>query len=531
MFNLLTDALIRVRTMDGENQTLSLPDVYGAMMRDGVRAFPALRPHQRHAWHAFLAQLGAVALHRAGRTEPPDEAEEWRELIRGLTPEWPGDEPWQLVVDDAAKPAFLQSPVPGGLLKGFKTVITAADALDLLVTSKNHDLKSAMAAEARPDDWLFALIDLQTMEGFMGAGNYGIARMNGGFSSRPCLGLAPEGGNGAHLRRDIVAMLAMRDRIVREHEHYAADGGIALVWMVPWDGTDSLSLRKLDPFFIEICRRVRMIDQNDKLSAVTTGSKCLRINAKELSGKTGDFWTPINAAEDKALTLGASGFSYKQLARILFEFTPPPALAHLPRESGRLYLVARGVARGQGKTEGYHERSVPFTRQITGLLGSDEGRDRLAEESEAQIADIRNVASALRAAIGIVASGGKPLPEISKDDRAAAAAFSSRLDAEVDGFFFEALWTRVAATETGDDAPAEAQRAFRQRIVGIARSLLDEAAETVPCPSIRRPRARARAFRAFNGLIYHHFHDLRPSEPETNADEHTTDGPISPALA
>ena len=35
----------------------SLPEVYAALMADIVESFPAIRPHQRHAWHAFLVQL------------------------------------------------------------------------------------------------------------------------------------------------------------------------------------------------------------------------------------------------------------------------------------------------------------------------------------------------------------------------------------------------------------------------------------------------------------------------------------------
>ena len=43
-------------------------------MEDQVEAFPALRPHQRHAWHAFLVQLGVIAMHKAGLTEPLTDA-------------------------------------------------------------------------------------------------------------------------------------------------------------------------------------------------------------------------------------------------------------------------------------------------------------------------------------------------------------------------------------------------------------------------------------------------------------------------
>ena len=55
--NLLADPLIRLRLVNGRSAVLSLPEVYEALAADGVASFPALRSHQRHAWHAFLAQL------------------------------------------------------------------------------------------------------------------------------------------------------------------------------------------------------------------------------------------------------------------------------------------------------------------------------------------------------------------------------------------------------------------------------------------------------------------------------------------
>ena len=108
------------------------------------------------------------------------------------------------------------------------------DELDILVTSKNHDLKSSVASRAAPGDWLFALVTLQTMEGFGGAGNYGVSRMNGGFGSRPAFTLAPVEGLGAHLRMDIVTLLDQMGSLAREFP--MRPGGIGLVWTVPWDG-------------------------------------------------------------------------------------------------------------------------------------------------------------------------------------------------------------------------------------------------------------------------------------------------------
>ena len=179
MRNILRDRPIRFNRSSGSRAEASLPEVYAALLADGVDAFPALRPHQRHAWHAFLVQLGAMAVHQAGVVDLPSGAGDWEAVIRGLTPDYPGDEPWHLAVDDITKPAFMQPPARSKERgKDYKSAVATPDELDMLVTAKNHDLKSAVAVQAGVDDWIFALITLQTMEGFGGAGNYGISRIN-----------------------------------------------------------------------------------------------------------------------------------------------------------------------------------------------------------------------------------------------------------------------------------------------------------------------------------------------------------------
>ena len=180
--NLLTNRIISVSTV----QRLSLPGLLAAMARGEVAGFTALRPHQRPAWHTFLVQLGALALWGAKREDLPSDATEWTDLLRGLTPNQQDDSPWRMVVDDDTRPAFLQPPVPAGLKW---SPVPTPDALDLLITARNHDLKQTVARDVEAEDWLFALVSLQTSAGYDGAGNYGIARMNGGSSSRPMMGL------------------------------------------------------------------------------------------------------------------------------------------------------------------------------------------------------------------------------------------------------------------------------------------------------------------------------------------------------
>ena len=469
-------------------------------------AFPALRPHQRHAWHAFLCQLGAIALHRAGLQDPAATDDEWRELLRGTTPDFADDQPWHLGDEEPGEPAFMQCPSPSGLgtFRGWKR---SPDDLDILVSAKNHDIKQTTAVHAAPEDWLFALVDLQTMGGYLGRGNQPIARMNGGYSSRPCVGLAPaEGGLGAHLVFDIRRMLAGRDALLETYpDYFRADLGVALTWLLPWDGTDSLDLRKLDPYFIEICRRVRLSSSDGRLVARTAPSDAPRIFAKMAGGDVGDFWTPVRTADSKALSISSVGFRYDRLTELVLTeetYRRPPAMLIDSQGGERWRLVVRGVAAGQGKTEGYHERTdIAFSTATVRAFGRRDEHDKLAEYARAQLEEVEDVMKALRFGIAVAAGGGRDANELTKAHRSHAGPYVRRLDAEADPIFFAALEDRFSASTSADSAVAERRAAFARSLIRSAERLLNEAIETVPCPAIHRPRARARAVSAFWGRL------------------------------
>ena len=172
-----------IRWLDdrGDERVNSLPALLAAMARDEVRGLPGLRPHQREPWHAFAVQVGAMALIGAGAPSPPTEETEWRSLLLALTPGLPEGEAWSLVGDDWNRPALLQPAVVRDADRAdYKPGVATPDALDMLVTSRNHDVKAARMARAADEDWFFALLTLQTTEGYLGAGNFGISRMNGG---------------------------------------------------------------------------------------------------------------------------------------------------------------------------------------------------------------------------------------------------------------------------------------------------------------------------------------------------------------
>lgn len=503
--NLLADRLIRTRLSDGEVEIQSLPEVYEAMALDRVAAFPALRPHQRHAWHAFLAQLATIAMHRSDTSVPPQTSAEWQDLLRGLTPDYANDEPWCLIVEDPTKPAFMQCSTSNGL-DDYRGRVMTPDDLDVLVTSKNHDVKRTIAHGGALEDWIFALIDLQTMAGFLGAGNYGIARMNGGFSARPCLGLVPANGLvGAHLLHDIQRMIAGRDQLLEDYSnYYAPTDGLALLWIESWDGTEQADLRTLDPYFIEICRRVRLRSESDQLVAWTASSKRARINAKAAKGNLGDFWTPVENKDSKALSLSSVGFPYKRLVELLFEnetYNKPPSMRIEGSANDKWQLVARGIAGGQGKTEGYHERTdIAFANKTASGLFRTAESNKMAEIAQAQIEEISEVTDALRFGIAIAASGGKEPNDLTKSDRAHATPFGRRLEAVADTAFFTVLQDRFLA-ENDDITAARHRTVFARLLIRTARKLLNEAIDSVPYASIHRHRARARATSAFEGRL------------------------------
>lgn len=118
--DLLGERLLHYRRVEtGERIACTLPELFIAMAKDEVRDFPALRPHQRHPWHAFLVQLAAIALHRSARTEPFDTAQDWKTSLLALTPDDPDGAAWCLV-SPVDRPAFMQAPEPSGSIGSWK---------------------------------------------------------------------------------------------------------------------------------------------------------------------------------------------------------------------------------------------------------------------------------------------------------------------------------------------------------------------------------------------------------------------------
>ena len=506
MHNILTDQLIRFKTDDNSTVEASLSEVYTALVKDEIASFPALRPHQRHAWHAFLVQLGAIAMHKAGIVEPPEDAGEWRRIIRALTPDFPDDEPWHLVVDDITKPAFMQPPTSSeDKSADYKSTVATPDELDMLLTSKNHDLKASVASSASIDDWIFALISLQTTEGYAGARNYGVSRMPSGYGNRPAFSLTSSISIGGHVHRDIRSLLKSREEMLDGYDPFLTDDGIALVWPVTWDGTKSETITGgLDPYYIEICRRIRLIISDRKLAAIRANSQAKRIF--DIKGRTGDPWAPENTASKGTPTafLGPRKLGYERVVDGLVsaDWKQPYLLKPIGQEtSGEMHLVARGMVRGEGGTSGYHERVVRLNPEITRVFGSPREKERLGDVARERIEQIGKVKTVLRHAIATFAAHGDS-DDIKTDHWSRAKPWSDKLDEIVDTTFFDALQQEFEASE--DERPAIRKIWLMNGSDGVidnARRMLRIAEDSLPCPAIQRYRARVRADSVFEGSI------------------------------
>lgn len=495
-YNLLDEPLIRTRLVaDGRSEKFSLPGLFVALGDDLIRDFPALRPHQRHPWHAFLVQLAAIALHNAGTNQPFATETVWREALLALTPEDPDGAAWCLITPHD-RPAFMQAPAPGESVKEWKNTVHTADELDMLVTSKNHDLKAARMRHSELDDWLMALISLQTQEGFLGAGNYGISRMNGGFASRPAIGVVPDGHWGRRWQRDVQTLLANRSELV-EQQGFQENSGVALLWLAAWNGENSLAFSSLDPFYIEICRRVRLsLDQTSlSISAIGTGTKAARIDAKERKGITGDPWTPIDIAEGKALNIGPEGFHYRLAVQLLFGDKFRRSLMQIPETAdgtNGLVVLAQGITRGKGKTEGYHERSIPVSPKMRRLLLNKQN-DILAKAAEERVYAIGQIRSLLWTSLVTLFDQGAARDRFSDSAKDKATRFAKLFEQGEDARFFDALNEEIES-----DEPERVYLLWLLSLAKHAEALLVSAFTAGPQVCEQRYRARSAALSRFH---------------------------------
>ena len=502
--NLLTDEVFRVVTAD-KTVRHSLPGLLQALGQDLVDALAGVQRHQTDIFHIFLCYLAGSVLVRSGRADPNQTAGFWLDGLRALAGR-KDDCAWELVVEDPTKPAFMQPPAPSKQLfeTEYKPKAETPDSLDVLQIAKNHDLKAARVRDGDMEAWFMALIDLQNASGFLGQGNYGIARMNGGFGSRVCVAWLEDHRFGVRFQRDVKVLLEHRENLLKPPYPFV-DQGLTCLWLEPWDGRSGLSLSELDPFFVEIARRIRLVDRGGIVAFGAT-SKTAKIAAQALKGNLGDLWAPIKVSSSSALTPSANGFNPKLLRDLIFQddYQLTPMQKPATGESAG-WFCASVLVRGQGTTDGFHEAAIrvpPRAQPI--LFGGGSARDGLAELSKIGLDMAGGVQNkCLRPALYALMEGGPDSVDFGKREITAWVGSQSRSFLTAwQPLYFEWLWSTLDA-----EGDVVALRAWLQTLKDIARDVLETAFRKSPSRNGRGYRAISRANGIFFGGLYKNFAD------------------------
>lgn len=502
MHDLLDEALIGVRTTAGQQRRVSLPGAIAGLLSDEIADFTGLRAHQADPWHVLLVQLAASVMARQPEgAEPPTEELFWRAALLDLADGQATA--WHLVVDDVTLPAFMQHPLASASdVSAFSLSARHPDEIDVLVTAKNHDVKGARAADD-PEAWLQAVVALQTLSGFLGKGNYGSVRMNGGFGSRCIVSLLSSSNPSSRFREELMTVRSMRAGVLASALGYRARG-VVLTWLTPWSRrTHHHDLSALEPWFIEAVRPLRLRPVDGTIRAWSCTSEARQIGPKAIdSGDVGDPWLPINEADKKkgrsALTVSANGWTPQRLSDLVLQQAFQLTALQKPRAGmqGPAWFLCSVLVRGQGTTEGLHRAAVPVPATVLSLIARPEGRDQLAQGAVKLRDDAAEIQKSLTMALMSLASGG---PEtVNRDSKALASWASVCLGPFTRGWtdrYFEALW-RLA------DTPLDIVRAdWQAALIADAYRALHDAETKLPTPSSRHWRGRVNARGMFNGSL------------------------------
>lgn len=513
--NLLVDPIFRVRTSAGIGN-YDLPGLMALLGEDKVESLPGLQRHQEDAFHVFLCYLAGAVLARSGASDPRQGADYWREGIRDQTRQegCADDSAWTLVVEDPTKPAFMQPPAPDKATfeRDYKPKAATPDALDVMQTAKNHDVKSTRAMPTDQEAWLYALVSLQTTIGYMGAKTYGISRMNSGSGSRPFVTWRGGLRFGSRFNRDVGALIAQRPALLGPPYPYRPDGK-TLLWIDSWNGTASLSLSSLNPFYIEIARRVRITNSQGVLAVLSATSTVTRIAADQMKGNVGDPWMPLSRTTNGALTVSETGLTPQLLRDLIFGDgnIQPAAMQEATQTSSAGWVTASVFVRGNCTTDGFHEAAVRIPEKARPVLfGSGVQRDRLAIRSKRGLDFAKEIRSGLASSLFTLMEGGpSDINFENKQVKEWVKNATSPFTLNWNPLYFDWLWSTL---ETPDEDAA--LRPWFEQLRKLAQDTLNRAMERAPVRSGRSYRAKTKAQGLFIGSLYKNF----PQYMEVNHD-------------
>jgi CRISPR system Cascade subunit CasA len=182
-----------------------------------------------------------------------------------------------------------------------------------------------------------------------------------------------------------------------------------------------------------------------------------------------------------------SGFDYRLISDILSreKYEPAPLQVWRQDDGTRgLSIDFSALARGQGQTNGLHERRVPIPANVVSLFGRiDDLFAKLAREHVDDAGKVRG--GALRPALFVLFQNAPERLDLRHaPSKTKAEPFLSRFDRAVDALFFRAIDEELSAA---DDAEREtARRRWLDQLRTLAHDELEDAAQSVPLSGLRR---------------------------------------------
>ena len=222
-----------------------------------------------------------------------------------------------------------------------------------------------------------------------------------------------------------------------------------------------------------------------------------RIAAKDSNGVTGDAWTPIETAKGKALTVSRNGFDYKLMSELIagdgYTLGAAWRLDGWPQDAA-LQAIAQATVRGQGKTEGYHERRIPLSPKLRRLLAGGQ-RQRVAALAQKRIQAIADMRKLLWNSLALLFANGE---NSSGNDAISnrASRFAQPFEQQEDSRFFDDLAHHVEAEGDQQDA------VYLHWLLGLAQraeAVLLQAFDAGPRSGLQRYKARSAALSRFHG--------------------------------
>jgi CRISPR system Cascade subunit CasA len=235
-------------------------------------------------------------------------------------------------------------------------------------------------------------------------------------------------------------------------------------------------------------------------------------------GSVGDPWIPINSETGVALNVGATGFTYDRTRQLLledgFEGSPCQQIQPEDAKAEQLWLCCAALARGQGGTEGFHERWVPIQGKARSFLLNPDKKRTLGELSRERVTRAGNVwDKALFPALQALLSGGGKAGVDEKKKKSKPHKMPERwkwtYEQGINQCYFQQLW------EDLESEVPEQQRRWAEVLRDLARTILHQAEREAPVPDARRERASAAAW----GLLEA---GMRKQIPEAFADHTPT---------